>query len=177
MINFKDWLLAQESSPHTRAVQAASQGLLPMATVGSIHGGRTAPPGQLENIKKLLKKHKKKFGASKSKKKITNIHMNKEVDNWLKEIDALKTTLAKWNDASEKKAKEDDKKAKEDSKKSKDAKNKEEKDLKTSSGKDKLPSTIKDKEESDERTNGSKQSRPSEEGYERPKGKAKGNSR
>lgn len=63
MNNFKQWLSMRESSPATRARSAAARGLLPMATVGSLHGRSTANPWEAEQIKKALskqRKHKKK---------------------------------------------------------------------------------------------------------------------
>ena len=60
MINFSDWLLKRESSPHTRARNAAALGLLPWATVGSINGKSTASPSQITAFEKATRKRKKK---------------------------------------------------------------------------------------------------------------------
>jgi len=60
MISFSNWILQKESSSHTRARSAAAKGLLPMATVGSIHGKSTASPFEVKQFKKKLKRKKKK---------------------------------------------------------------------------------------------------------------------
>lgn len=61
LIRFKDWVAQQdESSAHTRARAAAARGLMPLATVGSVHGRSTASPFETEKLKKKKKKSKKK---------------------------------------------------------------------------------------------------------------------
>lgn len=96
MISFSNWLLQRESSPHTRARAAAAQGLLPMATVGSIHGRSTASPFQVKQFKKKLKKKK-------TKKKIDETPAkNTQVDSWIKETDKLKDDLERLKDVFQK---------------------------------------------------------------------------
>lgn len=93
MISFSNWILQRESSPHTRARSAAAKGLLPMATVGSIHGKSTASPFQ---VKQFKKKRKKKSKVDETPAK------NTEIDSWLKETDKLKDDLARLKDAFQK---------------------------------------------------------------------------
>ena len=98
MISFSSWILQRESSPHTRARAAAAQGLLPMATVGSIHGRSTASPFEVKKFKKKLNKKKRK---KKSKVDETPAK-NTAIDSWLKETDKLKDDLARLKDAFQK---------------------------------------------------------------------------
>ena len=88
MKHFKDWIVARESSSHTRARAAAANGLMPLATVGSINGGSTASPSIQKSLtKKFSKKKKKKHGKKKKPLK------NNQVDSWLKEVEKLKSTI------------------------------------------------------------------------------------
>jgi hypothetical protein len=72
MMNFKDWLIAKESSASTRARNAAALGLMPLAVVGSINGRSTASPFELESITKKNKSNKKKKHKKKKHKKNKN---------------------------------------------------------------------------------------------------------
>ena len=101
MISFSSWILQRESSPHTRARAAAAQGLLPMATVGSIHGRSTASPFEVKKFKKKLNKKKRKKKRKKSKVDETPAK-NTAIDSWLKETDKLKDDLARLKDAFQK---------------------------------------------------------------------------
>ena len=114
MMRFKDWISVRESSASTRARSAAARGLMPLATVGSVHGHSTANPWEAEQIKKAMakaKKHKKKstFGASPSKKKIGVDNHNLEIDRWMKEVGDLKDDLKKLKVILDKKKAEKDK--------------------------------------------------------------------
>lgn len=86
LISFKQWLIHKESSSHTRARTAAALGLMPLATVGSLHGRSTAHPWEAKQITKKSKK---------SKKKSKPVVKNNQVDSWLKEVGALKDDIDK----------------------------------------------------------------------------------
>lgn len=60
LIGFKDWILAQESSPFTRRRRAAALGLAPPIPAASVHSRSTAHPFEVEMILKLNKKTKKR---------------------------------------------------------------------------------------------------------------------
>ncbi len=91
-MSFKEWLLTRESTSHTRARAAAAKGLMPSATVGSLHGGSTAAPWIVKALKKK-KKGKKKLSVK-----------NPQIDSWLKEVEKLKETIDKLKIALKKKA-------------------------------------------------------------------------
>ena len=60
LIGFKDWILAQESSPFTRRRRAAALGLAPPIPAASVHSRSTAHPFEVKMILKLNKKTKKR---------------------------------------------------------------------------------------------------------------------
>lgn len=107
MLTFAKWMLHRESSPATRARSAAALGLLPPQVVGSLNGHSTAAPWEAEHLGKIARKHRKgrkgKFGASRSKKKITPVNKNTQIDRWLQEVGDLKDDLAKLKSIFDKK--------------------------------------------------------------------------
>jgi hypothetical protein len=68
IISFKDWILAQESSPFTRRRRAAALGLAPPIPAASVHSHGTAHPFEVEMIIKA-NKPKKKPNKKRNKKK------------------------------------------------------------------------------------------------------------
>ena len=60
LINFKDWINAQESSPFTRARNQAALGLGPDIPLAGINSHDTARPWQVERLTKKHKRHKRK---------------------------------------------------------------------------------------------------------------------
>ena len=50
IISFKDWILAQESSPFTRRRRAAALGLAPPIPAASAHSHSTAHPFEVEML-------------------------------------------------------------------------------------------------------------------------------
>jgi len=109
MIKFSDWLItAKESSPFTRLRWNAAMGLAPPIPDASIHSRSTATPWMVEKLtKKKKKKKKKKHEAAENieEHKVTPVK-HKEIDNWLGEVDKLKTALASLKDVIAKKKKE-----------------------------------------------------------------------
>ena len=67
IISFKDWILAQESSPFTRRRRAAALGLAPPIPAAALHSHGTAHPFEVEMIVKANKKSKKKINKKKNK--------------------------------------------------------------------------------------------------------------
>jgi hypothetical protein len=67
IISFKDWILAQESSPFTRRRRAAALGLAPPIPAASVHSHGTAHPFEVEMLVKANKKPKKKRNKKKNK--------------------------------------------------------------------------------------------------------------
>lgn len=92
MITFRNWLQQLESSPATRARAAAALGLLPLATIGSIHGHSTAPAWQVKAIKKQMK----------------NQRVDRGIDAWIERVEQLKTLLSELKEKVEQKEKTDD---------------------------------------------------------------------
>lgn len=91
LIKFQDWLANQdESSAFTRARREIALGLRTPVGMGSLHGHSTASPFETKSITKKVKDLKKK-----KKKKVKPIQMNKSVDSWLKEVDALEASVNK----------------------------------------------------------------------------------
>jgi hypothetical protein len=84
VISFKDWLIQQESSAHTRARHAAALGLMPLATVGSIHGRSTASPSEVKSLSTSTRKTRK------SKKKLVK---HNEIDVWVNKAEELKKDI------------------------------------------------------------------------------------
>ena len=109
MIKFSDWLIsAKESSSFTRLRWNAAMGLAPPIPDASIHSRSTATPWMVEKLtKKKKKKKKKKHEAAENieEHKVTPVK-HKEIDNWLGEVDKLKTALASLKDVIAKKKKE-----------------------------------------------------------------------
>jgi hypothetical protein len=67
IIGFKDWILAQESSPFTRRRRAAALGLAPPIPAASVHSHSTAHPFEVEMLAKPKKKRNKKRNKKKNK--------------------------------------------------------------------------------------------------------------
>ena len=148
MIKFSDWLLtAKESSPFTRLRWNAAMGLAPPIPDASINSHSTAAPWMVEKltIKKKKKSKKKKHESVENieENKVTPVK-HKEIDNWLGEVDKLKTALASLKDVIAKKKKEKPEEKKVEPKDEKkpfgksDEKSDEKEDEKTSKGKDDL---------------------------------------
>jgi hypothetical protein len=104
MLSFHDWLMASESSPESRALNA------PWAYPAQYVGGnpnseRTASPRQLKNWKKMVhrdtkKKHKKKLDEA-----VKKTRADHSFDSTVKEIELLKADLLKLSDKKSKQAK------------------------------------------------------------------------
>ncbi len=84
MQSFKDWLLSQESSPTTRALNAPWA--YPALYVGGNPFSNYYNPKMLGNYKKMIKRDKKK-----SKKKVRK--PDKSIDGFVDELDFLKKDL------------------------------------------------------------------------------------
>ena len=94
MMRFSDWLAQRESTARTRAIGAFTNGT-GVYPGGNVNSHDTASPSTVAKFNSKFGKHKKKrkFGATKNRKKVSNLNHNKGVDKWIKESDKLKDAL------------------------------------------------------------------------------------
>lgn len=96
LISFKDWMNQQESSAFTRRRRDALLGLAPEIPDAEIHRHSTFPfEKELRDKKKGKKKKKEEEEKDEELKEAKRKPvLNKQVDDWLKEIEGLRPDLA-----------------------------------------------------------------------------------
>jgi hypothetical protein len=102
-MTFRDWILAHESSPHTRRRRNAALGLAPPIAEPSVHSRSTAHPFEVEKLVKDLKKKRKK--KKKKDKMFDEAKRAKDpkVADFASRVEALKGELEQLEDAIAKK--------------------------------------------------------------------------
>jgi len=133
MINFRDWLNAQESSPFTRTRLAAALGLGPDIPDASINSRSTATPWMIEKL--VTKNRKKKIEEAKKVAKTPSYKLDDLYQQALKDKDDFSKFIKKKSEEEKEKAEED---KSEEEKKDKESEDKEkEKDEEADKEKDK----------------------------------------